>query len=258
MFYNNLIKKTIKQNLFYGYISSKGRNSSGRICVHHRGGGKKRKFISIDFYGRINSIGKILKIYKFALRSAYIGSIIYNNGLVNQIILSDKVKISDLIYRGTFIDDKVILGEGVTLPLCYMNLFTTVHCIELYPYKGVQLLRSAGTFATVSSKIEDKVSLKLNNGTNIILSENCISSFGVVSNPEHRIYNFKRAGFKRGLGIRPTVRGVAMNPCDHPHGGGEGKKSPPAAARSPWGWLTKGRPTVIFGAKRFKKVKRVR
>lgn len=127
------------------------------------------------------------------------------------------------------------IKTGITLPILYMNLFSIINCIELIPYSGIKLVRSAGMGAIISNKNLNSVLLKLSNGVNVFLSDLCICSLGIVSNPHHRLYNYKKAGYKRALGIRPTVRGVAMNPHDHPHGGGEGRKSPPAAARSPWG-----------------------
>lgn len=114
-----------------------------------------------------------------------------------------------------------------------MNLFSVISNLEIKPFMGIKFLRSAGMGAIISSKIDNCVFVKLNNGFNLGISDLCMCSLGIVSNPHHKTYNYKKAGVKRALGIRPTVRGVAMNPHDHPHGGGEGRKSPPAAARSP-------------------------
>jgi len=127
--------------------------------------------------------------------------------------------------------------------LTYINLFTIVNNIELYPYKGSQIVRSAGTSAIITGKINNKMSLKLKSGWNIYISEFCMSTLGRVSNITHNLKKFKKAGDVVNLGKRPIVRGVAMNPCDHPHGGGEGKKSPPASPVSPWGWFTQHTPS---------------
>jgi len=114
-----------------------------------------------------------------------------------------------------------------------MNLFAVVSNIETKPFTGITVLRSAGTCGIISNKIKNKVSLKFCNGLNLIISDLCIGVLGIVSNPQNKVFNYYKAGYKRSLGIRPTVRGVAMNPCDHPHGGGEGRKSPLVGAQSP-------------------------
>jgi len=124
-----------------------------------------------------------------------------------------------------------------------MNLFTIISNIELYPDSGFNLVRSAGSKAILTKREKDKVSLKLKSGWNMILSDKCLAVFGRVSNVNHQLNQIGKAGKSWALGKKPTVRGVAMNPCDHPHGGGEGKKSPPSAQKSPWGWLTKGTPS---------------
>jgi len=122
-----------------------------------------------------------------------------------------------------------------------MNLFTHINNVELYPFKGGIICRSAGTSLLLTNKLSNNiVSLKMKSGWNLLISSLCICTVGSVSNSLFRFYNFKKAGTIRSLGSRPVVRGVAMNPCDHPHGGGEGKKSPLSSAKSPWGWLTKG------------------
>ncbi len=234
----------LEKKLCMGYVSFSGRNYTGRICVHHKGGGSKRRIQFIDLYRRINHFGWLVKIFKTKFRSSHIGLIVYKNGLSNYIILSNNVYLGERIYSGTLLSKNFNMNTGITLPILYMNLFSVINCVELKPYSGIKLVRSAGMGAIISTKFLKGISLKLSNGVNVFLSDLCICSLGIVSNPYHRLYNYKKAGHKRALGIRPTVRGVAMNPHDHPHGGGEGRKSPPAAARSPWGWLTKGTPTI--------------
>ena len=226
-------RRYIEKQLAYGYIPSAGRNFTGRICVHHQGGGNKRRIKNIDLFRRINCFGQVIKIFKTVFRSAHIGLLIYENGLSNYIILANNLKLGDYLYSGSLLPNKLNITNGITLPIFYMSLFSIINCIESKPFAGIKLVRSAGNSAIISTKFNDKILLKLKNGINLYLSNLCICTFGNVSNPYHRLYNYKKAGYKRALGIRPTVRGVAMNPCDHPHGGGEGRKSPPAAARSP-------------------------
>jgi len=245
MFVNYIIKRIKKKNK-NGYITSSGRNFAGIICVQHKGGGLKKNVYNIDFFRRLNNYGIVFKIFKVSFYSSFIGLILYQNGLSSYILLSNNVIIGDLIYSGTLLKkenkkEKILLGFA--LPLFYMNLLSMIHNIELYPFSGSSLMRAAGTSTFITTKYKHKVSLKLKSGWNVVVSKNSICSVGCVANPQHQFYNYKKAGFKRNLGIRPTVRGVAKNPCDHPHGGGEGRKSPPVAARSPWGWLTKGTPT---------------
>jgi len=134
---------------------------------------------------------------------------------------------------------------GCSVPVKYLSVFSILNNIEQTYYFGGHLSRAAGTSAILTSKNNKKISLKLKSGWSLTVSENNICSIGIMSNSQHRFKILSKAGISRGLGIRPTVRGVAMNPCDHPHGGGEGKKSPPTAARSPWGWLTKGTPSKV-------------
>jgi len=166
--------------------------------------------------------------------------IIYKNGLSSYIILSEKVFLNDFVYSGSLPVDEKSLFLGSALPFFYIPLFTIINNIEFKAFSGAKLARSAGTSGIIAAKREKRVIIKVKSGWKYVLSNWNISTLGQVSNSKYMVHNFKKAGNMRNLGKRPTVRGVAMNPCDHPHGGGEGRKSPPAAARSPWGWLTKG------------------
>jgi len=232
-FSNNFIF-SIKKQLKLGFLLSSGRNFSGKICVHHKGGGLKRCNILIDHYKRINSYGFVIKIFKSFFFSSLLGLIVFENGLSSIILLSENIKLRDIIFVGSILPSDRNMGNGYCLPIFHMNLFSQISNIELYPYKGSILSRAAGTGMIITNKLkENKVSLKLKSGWNLLISGLCIASSGIISNSLHKFYNFKKAGVIRSLGSRPVVRGVAMNPCDHPHGGGEGKKSPPAAARSP-------------------------
>lgn len=224
-----------------GTNAKSGRNQKGIICVHHRFGGNKRKFFHIDFFRRINNYGFIYKIIKDTRRTSFIGGIIYENGLFGYIILSENVFIGQKIYSGIFNNQNIL---GYTSLLKNVKLFEIINNIEIYPNKGSSLSRSAGSNAILTAISNNIVTLKLKSGWNIFLSANCLASFGCASNVKHKFDNLKKAGKSWSLGRRPSVRGIAMNPCDHPHGGGEGRKSPPSAQRSPWGWLTKGTPSL--------------
>lgn len=252
--YVNYLFRTLTKKLKLGFLPSSGRNFTGRICIHHRGGGKKRCLYKIDFIRRINCFGLVLKRIKISFYSAFIGLIIYENGLSSYILLSNLVEEDMRLFSGTLSDsrrDHIITGSA--LPLIDMKLFMVVNNIELYPFSGSSLARAAGVGAMITSQLKRTTHLKLKSGWNIIVSNHCIGSIGSCSNTLYKFVRVRKAGLVRALGIRPSVRGVAMNPCDHPHGGGEGKKSPPSAARTPWGGLTKGTPTNIKSYQRIKK-----
>jgi len=185
-----------------------------------------------------------------------LGLFIYENGLSNYILLAEDLKIGDYIYVGTrsSVDKDISCKKiGSALPLSYISLFSKIYNVEFYPFKGGQLARAAGTSVIVSSKDFKKTILKVKSGWSLTVSNFVMCSIGLASNSIHRYIPLKKAGLKRNVGIRPSVRGVAMNPCDHPHGGGEGRKSPPAAQRSIWGWLTKNTPSL---KKKYQKAKR--
>ena len=245
----------ISKKLRLGWISNSGRNFSGRICVHHRGGGDKKSFYLVDFYRRVNCYGYVIKKYKISFYTSLLAFVIYQNGLSSNILWSDSLKLkkSDKIYSGTF-GKKVPLNVGTALPLNFIKLFTAISHIELYPFSGIVLARSAGASVMLTAQEKNTTVLKLKSGWYIRVSNYCICSIGNASNKSHNKKTvYKKAGLFRSLGIRPTVRGVAMNPCDHPHGGGEGKKSPLVSSKSPWGRLTKGTKTVkqSFSSKRW-------
>jgi len=245
--YNTYIYKKELKKLCIGTRRTGGRNFLGRVCVFHKGGGNKKRYRFIDFYRRVSSKGTIHSVYKDSIRSALFGLVVYLNGLCSYILLSHNVLTLSDVYSGepnSFEQEEDYYFNGSALPFNRINLFSLVSSIELRPYKGVKLCRAAGTFAEVIGYNNNKVSLKLNSGWNLFVNKNCLASLGRMSNPLHyKVDKILKAGKSRALNMRPTVRGVAKNPCDHPHGGGEGKKSPPAAQKSPWGKLTKGTPT---------------
>lgn len=244
---------TLNKKMKIGVNLKAGRNFSGAICVHHRFGGNKMKKYSIDWYRRIESFGYLYKILIDFNRTAFLGSIIYENGLFSNIILSENIKIGQKIYSGSFNEDHI---NGYTSVLKNIKLFTILNNIELYPRKGFSLSRSAGANSLLTGINNNKKisTLKLKSGFNMFIPSKSLASFGLSSNVSHKFNDLKKAGKSWSLGKRPSVRGVAMNPCDHPHGGGEGKKSPPKAQRSPWGWLTKGTSSI---KKKYKKIMKI-
>jgi large subunit ribosomal protein L2 len=216
--------------LKFGSRSAGGRNFLGRICVEGRGGGNKRLYRLIDFKRRINSFGTVLKIIFDTNRTAFVGLILYENGLMSYIILSSGLILNSVIYSGTmFLQIKSNIKYslvGSALALGNIGLFNLVNNVELKPFKGAQIVRSAGTSCTLIGKVKSKIILKLNSGWLVHILDKCIGSIGIVSNTNHRFERVDSAGKMRSFGFRPKVRGVAKNPCDHVHGGGNGKKSP--------------------------------
>ncbi len=245
----NYIFKKLNSFFRYGYINAAGRNYSGHICVRHKAGFFKiKKNLFIDWYKRINLFGYIMQIRKIVWFSGFIGLIIYQNGLSTNLLIADKVQVGMKIYNGDkFLNKNLINGYSICLK--YIPLFTKINNIELKTYLGSSLLRAAGTSTTITMKTNNTISIKLKSGWNLTLNNQNLCTIGNMSNPGHKFMRLEKAGINRALGVRPTVRGVAQNPCDHPHGGGEGKKSPPAAQRSIWGWLTKG---TLTTRKKFK------
>ena len=210
-----------------------GRNSYGRITVRHRGGGSKPKYRIIDFKrDKIDAPATVLTLEYDPNRSAYIALVQYQDGEKRYIIAPNELKVGDTIISSATADIK----PGNTLPMINIPVGTVIHNIEIAKGKGAQLVRSAGNSAQLMAK-EDKYALvRLPSGEVRKVLVECKATIGQVSNLEHENITIGKAGRKRHMGIKPTVRGVVMNPCDHPHGGGEGK-SPigrPAPV-TPWG-----------------------
>jgi len=201
----------------------------GRICVFHRGGGNVRKYRLLDFSRRLNLFGRVYKIVSDPNRTAYVALIFYDNGLFSYVLSVDGLFVGARVFSGTVLNDN-IFSLGSAFPLKYVPLFSIVNCIEAVPGKGGIFARAAGVGAIVVSKLDDYVFLKLRSGWLLRFSSDCMCALGYVSNKGHSMEIIGLAGKNRNVGIRPTVRGVAMNPCDHPHGGGNGKKSPPTPA----------------------------
>jgi len=169
--------------------------------------------------------------------------VVYDNGLISFIILSHGLAKGSKIFSSISYIEKKNFSIGSSNLVKFFGLFSVINSVELFPFSGSKLARSAGSSAYIIKKDKNKVFLKLKSGWQIKISVGCVSSFGICSNPLNRFTIVGKAGKNRAKGIRPTVRGVIKNPCDHPHGGGEGRGSPPVAQVTPWGFLTKGTPT---------------
>ena len=210
-----------------------GRNSYGRITVRHRGGGNRKKYRVIDFKRNKFDVPAEVKTIEYdPNRSAHIALIQYEDGVKSYITAPEGLKVGDTVVAGTDVD----IVAGNALPLQNIPVGTMVHNVELYPGNGAQLARSAGNGAQLMAKEGKYATLRLPSGEMRMVPINCRASIGVVGNGEHSLINIGKAGRKRNMGIRPTVRGSVMNPNDHPHGGGEGKTGIGRPGPStPWG-----------------------
>ena len=223
-----------------------GRNAQGKITVRHHGGGAKQKYRLIDFKRTKDGIpAKVSTIEYDPNRSAYIALVVYADGEKRYIIAPVGLKVGDVIVSGADADIKV----GNTLPILNIPVGSIIHNVELQVGKGAQLVRSAGSSAQLMAKEGEYAQVRLPSGEVRYVRVNCRATIGTVSNLTHDIVNIGKAGRKRHMGIRPTVRGSVMNPCDHPHGGGEGK-SPigHASPMTPW-----GKPALGYKTRKTKK-----
>ena len=217
-----------------------GRNNKGRISIRHRGGGHKRRYRVIDFKrNKIGISGKIETIEYDPNRSANIALICYVDGERRYILAPNQVNVGDKIIASPEAD----IIPGNALPLKAIPLGTTIHNIEMRPQKGGQLCRSAGASAQLIAKEGNYVTLRMPSGEMRKILDECYATIGQVGNHEHNHENIGKAGRNRWKGWRPTVRGVVMNPVDHPHGGGEGRTSGGRHPVTPWGVPTKGKKT---------------
>ena len=216
---------------------SGGRNNNGRITTRHRGGGHKRLYRIIDFKRNKYDIeGRIERIEYDPNRSANIALILYKDGERRYILAPRGVEVGHEILSS----DRAPIKPGNSLPIQNIPLGTQIHNVELKPGKGGQMARSAGTSAQLVAREGGYATLRLRSGEMRKVLEACRATIGEVSNQEHNLRQLGKAGATRHRGIRPTVRGVAMNPIDHPHGGGEGRTSGGRHPVSPWGVPTKG------------------
>ena len=214
-----------------------GRNNQGRICVRHRGGGHKRLYRIVDFRRNKDGIqGRVERIEYDPNRSADIALIVYADGERRYIIAPRGLAVGAIVKSGA---DSPI-ERGNTLPLRNIPVGTVVHCVEMKPGKGAQIGRSAGAAIQLVAREHDYAQMRLRSGEVRLIHVDCRATIGEVGNGEHALRKLGKAGAKRWRGIRPTVRGVAMNPVDHPHGGGEGRTSGGRHPVTPWGVSTKG------------------
>ena len=230
--FEELTKFTPEKSLVVIKKKNAGRNSYGRITVRHKGGGNKLKYRIIDFKRANTAPATVIGIEYDPNRSAYIALLQTEAGEKSYIIAPVGLKDGDVVYTGADADIK----PGNTLPIENIPVGTFIHNIELYPGKGAQLVRSAGVAAQLISKENGVAQVRLPSGEVRIIRLDCKATIGQVGNIEHDTVKIGKAGKKRHMGIRPTVRGSVMNPCDHPHGGGEGKS--PIGRPSPvtpWG-----------------------
>jgi large subunit ribosomal protein L2 len=219
---------------------SGGRNNQGRITTRHRGGGHKQRYRVIDFKRDKTGVpGTVERLEYDPNRTAHIALILYADGERRYIIAPKGLKAGDSVQSGS----DAAIARGNCLPLRNIPVGTTVHCVEMKPGKGAQIARSAGTSAQLVAREGAYATLRLRSGEMRRVLTACRAVVGEVSNSEHSLRSLGKAGAKRWQGIRPTVRGVAMNPVDHPHGGGEGRTSGGRHPVSPWGVPTKGHKT---------------
>jgi large subunit ribosomal protein L2 len=214
-----------------------GRNNNGRITTRHIGGGHKKRYRQIDFRRTKDGIPATVERLEYdPNRTANIALVCYADGERRYIIAPKGLSAGQKIESG----DGASIKVGNTLPLRNMPVGSTIHCVELKPGKGAQIARSAGTSVQLIAREGQYASLRLRSGEVRKVMAECRATLGEVSNSEHNLRSLGKAGASRWRGLRPTVRGVAMNPVDHPHGGGEGKTSGGRHPVSPWGTPTKG------------------
>jgi large subunit ribosomal protein L2 len=245
--FSEISKVAPQKSLIKSLKKNSGRNSYGRITVRHRGGGNRRKYRIIDFKrNKTDCSANVLSIEYDPNRSANIALIQYDDGHKNYILAPHQVFVGQEIVSGSGADIKI----GNSLQLKDIPVGTFIHNIEMYPGKGGQFVRAAGNMAQLMAKEDGLALLRLPSGELRNVSELCMATIGQVGNLDHENVKIGKAGRKRHMGWRPTVRGSVMNPCDHPHGGGEGK-SPIGRATpvTPW-----GKPALGYKTRRKKKL----
>ncbi len=231
--------KSVK-SLTVGLNKSGGRNSQGRMTARHRGGGHKRRYRLIDFKRRKFDIPATVERLEYdPNRTAFIALIRYDDGELSYILAPQRVRSGDVVISGERADIK----PGNAMPMKNMPVGTVIHNVEMKPNKGGQLARAGGTYAQLIGKDAGYALLRLSSGEQRMVRGECMASIGAVSNPDRQNIKLGKAGRSRWLGRRPKVRGVAMNPVDHPHGGGEGRTSGGRHPVTPWGVSTKGKRT---------------
>lgn len=244
--FDEITKDKPEKSLVVSINKSSGRNSYGRITVRHRGGGAKVKYRIVDFKRDKDGVpGKVTAIEYDPNRTAFIALIAYVDGEKRYILAPEGLKVGDEIQSGEGSDIKI----GNTLPLKNIPIGTTIHNIELFPGKGGQLVRSAGGAAQLMAKEGSYAQIRLPSGEVRLVRLDCKATIGTVGNLNHELVSIGKAGKTRHMGIRPTVRGSAMNPVDHPHGGGEGKAPiGHPGPLTPW-----GKPALGYKTRKHKK-----
>jgi large subunit ribosomal protein L2 len=228
--------KPVKK-LTKGFAKSGGRNNTGRVTIWSRGGGHKRRYRIIDFKRRKwDQPATVERIEYDPNRTAFIALVRYEDGELSYILAPQRVKPGDQVVAG----ERVDVRPGNAMPLRSIPPGTIVHNVELKPNKGGQIARSAGAYVQMVGRDAGYAQLRLSSGEVRRVRLECMATIGAVSNPDHGNIKLGKAGRSRWLGRRPTVRGVAMNPVDHPHGGGEGRSSGGRHPVTPWGKPTKG------------------
>jgi large subunit ribosomal protein L2 len=223
-----------------GLTKSGGRNNQGRVSVWHRGGGHKRTYRMVDFKRRKLGIpAKVERLEYDPNRTAFIALIRYEDGELSYILAPQRLSPGDTVIAGARVDVK----PGNAMPLANMPIGTIVHNVEMKEGKGGQMARAAGTYVQLVGRDSGYAILKLNSGETRMVPAGCMATVGAVSNPDNANVSFGKAGRMRWKGRKPVVRGVAMNPVDHPHGGGEGRTSGGRHPVTPWGKSTKGKRT---------------
>ncbi|MBT3397129.1 MAG: 50S ribosomal protein L2 [Alphaproteobacteria bacterium] len=227
------------KSLTVGLSKSGGRNNHGRITARRRGGGAKRSYRIVDFKRRRFEAATVERLEYDPNRSAFIALIRYPDGDLSYILAPQRLAPGDSVVAGERVDVK----PGNAMPLASMPIGTIVHNVEMKPGKGGQIARSAGTYVQLVGRDQGYAILRLTSGEQRLVRAECMATVGAVSNPDKSNVKLAKAGRNRWLGKRPSVRGVAMNPVDHPHGGGEGRTSGGRHPVTPWGKPTKGKRT---------------
>ena len=237
--FEEVTKKRPEKSLISPAKRTGGRNNAGRITTRHIGGGHKRKYRAIDFRrDKLEVAGKVAGIEYDPNRSANIALIHYVDGEKRYILAPAGLRVGDAVVSSRKGDTEI--KEGNTLPLKMIPLGTSVHNVEMKPGKGGQMARSAGNYAQIVAKEGNYGHLRLPSGEVKLINLSCMATIGQVGNIDHENVDWGKAGRSRWRGVRPTVRGVAMNPVDHPMGGGEGRTKGGRHPCSPWGQLAKG------------------
>ena len=218
--FEELTKRSPEKSLLVTLKRKAGRNNTGKITVRHHGGGNKIKYRIIDFKGSFSENGNTVTAIEYdPNRTAYIALLQNDEGKKSYVLATDGIKVGDVLYAGANADIK----PGNVLPIGSIPVGTLINSIELYPGRGAQLVRSAGAAAQLMAKENGMAQVRLPSGEVRLVRLDCKATIGTIGNLEHENIKIGKAGKKRHMGIRPTVRGSVMNPCDHPHGGGEGR-----------------------------------